>query len=363
MINGYFIGLMSGTSADGIDVSIARTDGDKSFEPINALEIEFSKELKQLILSCYKDFNYFPELEYEFTKANILAVKKILEISNIKPQDVRAIGFHGQTICHKPELKFSWQIGNSALLAHETKINVVGNFRARDIAYGGNGAPLLPIFHKYMLGREDDAAIINIGGVSNLTYVGSNLTSELIAFDCGPGCAIIDDLMNKYYSKNYDQDGQIALSGTVDLPIIIQIMQDTYFKKTYPKSLDRNYFSKYYQLFDNLSSNNAISTASYLTAYSIFIALKMLPSLPKNIYICGGGALNKAILSYLKEIFIAEKLEIKINLVNKLNFDERFVETFGFAYLAARNLNKLPSSFKHTTGALKPAICGDLFNC
>ncbi|NRB11216.1 MAG: anhydro-N-acetylmuramic acid kinase [Rickettsiaceae bacterium] len=363
-----YIGLMSGTSGDGIDASLIETDGDSHFVAVENLHIpykyQFQKKLKELFIN-HDDHEKVSLIEQEFTEHNIAITKKLLHKANIDANEIKAIGFAGQTIIHRPEQGITWQIGNSNLLAKETAINVVYDFRKSDIANGGQGAPLVPIFHQLLTKREKKpVAIVNIGGIANITYIDNN--NQLIAFDTGLGNALIDDMSNQYFNKSYDKDGIFAAKGKIDHDIITKILQDDYFNKNYPKSLDRNYFSYIKeQISPKLSPYDIIATLTYITAKSIFQGIKLLPQMPTKLYLCGGGSHNPMIRKFLETIFQQQNIQLKLDNIQALNnnIDTDFIESQAFAYLAARFYAKLPSSFSNITGVNKPTILGSVDIC
>ena len=273
------IGLMSGTCLDGIDVSLIRTDGESQLELIanyhQPYEKEFQIELKKFLNSAYN----WSIIERKLTVKHAQAIATLLD--QVKPcEKVEIIGFHGQTIIHKPEIGFTWQMGDPNLLAKLVKIDVIGDFRRRDMAYGGQGAPLVPVYHRALINQlEKPVLVINIGGVSNFTYIGPN-EDELIAFDVGPGNALIDDLCLELFGKQYDYDGNIASNGLVDRQLVEDLLRDEYFARPPPKSLDRNHFSSHVTRLNNLNHVDKIATISYFTVASILKSIEL--HLPDN---------------------------------------------------------------------------------
>lgn len=354
---GFYVGLMSGTSCDGIDASLVKTDGNEIFEPISNIHLPYSNDFKRSLLKLMQEGGDFLNLETTLSNLHANAVLLLLQDSNINPQDVVAIGFHGQTISHQPKESVCWQIGNPHILKNQTTIDVVYDFRRKDIALGGQGAPLMPIFHKCIAGNlTEPVAIINIGGVANITYISQH---ELIAFDTGPGNALIDDAMQQYFQQKFDEDGKVANLGKVNHAKIKGFMQDNYFDQNYPKSLDRNHFYHFLTNLSLLNKEDIISTLTYFTAKTIHVGLNTLPNMPQKIYLCGGGAKNRTLIYYLQDLCQGKIGIYNISKINK-NLDVDFIESQGFAYLAARYMNKLPSSFPTTTGVKNPLVCGVL---
>ena len=283
----YYIGLMSGTSADGIDVSVIETDGKFAYKSIVDLSVPFEREFKSKILSLNNSWKDFLELEVLFSKCNIQAVKKILSNNNIDKNNVIACGFHGQTIFHDPSKKISWQLGNPHLMANDLGIDIVYDFRRRDVANGGQGAPLIPIFLKCLVRKQKEPCFfLNIGGVSNITCI---IDNKLVAFDLGPGNAMIDDLARKHFNLDCDKDGEIAKSGKISEDLVDEVLKDKYFTLPYPKSLDRNYFNKYLVLFDHLKPADSIASLTYLTVKIVVSNVKTFTDKEAKLWVYGGG--------------------------------------------------------------------------
>lgn len=355
------IGLMSGTSLDGIDVSLIKTNGQEEIQIVDNYYHEYPSELikqiRQLILDESGSFGWF-ELEKRLTVLNAYAVNQILHRNRLKPDQVQVIGYHGQTIYHNPNKHVTWQIGDSNLLAKLTGVNVVGDFRRRDMAYGGQGAPLVPVYHRALASRHHSPLVIlNIGGVANVTYVDA-ANDRLIAFDTGPGNALIDDVMHSIHFLQYDENGQTASRGNVNHELVGLFMEDEYFRKQPPKSLDRNHFKYLTQKLDYLNDNDKIATISYFTVASIVHAIKCHLSAVKTVFYCGGGGKNKFLIESLRS---ALQPHVSVVSIESLGYDPDFIESQAFAYLAVRHLKKLPSTFPTTTGTSKPVSCGAFF--
>ncbi len=346
------IGLMSGTSCDGVDVSMIQTDGVQIEKFIaNCLvpyDISFQKQLVHLM--THPNSNWL-EIETKLTQYHAEGVRKIQEMTGAKAD---IIGFHGQSIFHAPDKGITWQIGNPNKLAQLTSIDVVSDFRRKDMAYGGQGAPLVPIFHKALaLGRELPVAFVNIGGVANMTYIGKD--DVLLGYDVGPGNALINDTMMKHYGKPYDEGGHIAKSGNVDNKFLNNVLADPFFSKAHPKSLDRNHFNNYLHLDSIERNEDKIATITAITVAGIVRSLSkevLGREKPKEVYLCGGGAKNKAIVEWLK----SEHVQVQESIG-----DSDYIEAQAFAYLAVRYLKNLPSSFPSTTGVNQATVSGVLF--
>ena len=348
------IGLMSGTALDGVDAALVETDGEYYFKRIANFHLFYPAEFQARLKLLIETKNDWLQLEHELTIYHINCVLALLDRERIPANQIAVIGFHGQTIYHNPAQGITWQIGNPHLLAQRTKINVVSDFRRRDIACAGQGAPLVPIFHQCLMQNEvKPVVVLNIGGVANISYIDESM---LLAFDTGPGNALINDAMLRYYNKLYDEDGITAKNGIVQQQIVSSLLDDEFFAELPPKSLDRNYFSKNEQLFNHLDPADVIATLTKFTVSSIVAGLKYLPAMPEKIYVCGGGVHNSTILKGLR----TEIGDIVFN-IKTLGLDADFIEAQAFAYLAVRNLKQLPSTFPSTTAVNQETLSGVLF--
>lgn len=355
----FYIGFMSGTSFDGIDASLVRTDGNNDFEAITDVHISYPPEFRASLLEPFVGMVSFLGLEKQLTNFHVDATNKLLHQANLTPGDIKALGFHGQTIFHNPDSSLTWQIGNPHLLAQKTSIDVIHDFRRRDIALGGHGAPLVPIFHKFLMQKQEKpVVVVNIGGVANLTYISEE---DLIAFDTGPGNALIDDAMMKYFGRTYDDSGKIASQGLVDDSIVNKILTGEYFNLKYPKSLDRNTFNFLEDFLADHAPADIVATLTYISSAAIAHSVVMLPNIPKKVFICGGGVKNTQMLLWIKKILTSKRVLCSIeNISNIDGFDPDYIESQAFAYLSARFFRELPSAFPSTTGARKQNICGCL---
>lgn len=357
------VGFMSGTSIDGVDVALIKTDGERvlSTGPYHHLEYDapFVEAVKMCLNTKQHDTPAIRMVEAKLTAYHIQAFKEFVEKHDLNVNEIDCLGFHGHTIDHRPDEGVTLQIGDGRLLAKQTGVDVVYNFRVADVKEGGQGAPLVPIYHQALLNEKniDQAtAILNIGGVANITYLPAknNPDNEIIAFDTGPGNALINDVVHFEIAQPYDKDGKIAKTGTADQKWLKRFMQHDYFKKSYPKSLDRNDFSKLPDELKHLSFEDKVASLSEATIQSIVKAVNDLPTPIANLYICGGGRHNKYFLSRLRD-------ELACNVFDSdflgLNGDMLEAEAFGF--FAVRQILEKPITFPLTTGAQKAAICGE----
>lgn len=353
------IGTMSGTSMDGIDVALLKTDGKDGVETGATYFHAYSKADRTLIAEAIEAAKSgdgranatVQAAEAMITQAHLKAIQAMLEEEELRPSDVDLVGFHGQTLLHAPHQGTTLQIGDGEALAKALGIAVAYDFRSKDVAAGGEGAPLVPIFHKTLLQKADaplPAAIVNIGGVGNVTVLSGD---DLIAFDTGPGNALIDDWMKSRTSRSYDQWGRIAGEGSVDEAIVGKWMEHSYFEAKPPKSLDRDTFDM--MAVDRASLADGAATLTAFSARTIAHALK--PYNVKTLYVSGGGAHNRTMMRMLKE---ASGIEPKS--MEALGFDGDFLEAQAFAYLAARVEQGLPITFPGTTGVSEPTLGGEI---
>jgi len=352
------IGLMTGTSMDGIDISLVETNGLDLNRLNKNFFYEYSIETKKTLTSILKhslsfNLNRKKYLDNFITNEHYSALK---DLDILSSSDL--IGFHGQTLYHEPNNKISIQLGNPKKLAKMLKKNVIFDFRSKDLSLGGQGAPIAPIYHQFIMERSNlelPSCFLNIGGISNLTFWDGK---SLIGFDTGPGNALMDDFMISKLNKNYDVNGIIASKGIVIKKEVENFLKLEFFKKTPPKSLDRESFSIFYhQLIQKkYSINDIMATLAELTVETIIYSLELLPKKIKNIIITGGGYRNTHLMSRLKN-----KLKIKIFNEKQLGVNFDYVEAELIAYLSARSIYNLPYTFPSTTGVSKPSSGGCLY--
>ncbi|MAR79299.1 MAG: anhydro-N-acetylmuramic acid kinase [Rhodospirillaceae bacterium] len=350
------IGLMSGTSLDGVDAAIIKTDGKNFIELGPAITLEYSKNFRSSLFSVINSKNKnkqeVSDIEFELTKYHADIIKSLLKLNKLSSKNIDIIGFHGQTILHNPEEKISLQIGDPIQLANELKINVVNDMRSADIIAGGEGAPLVPIYHYQCFKNFNlPLAILNIGGVSNITWIGLN---DLVAFDSGPGNSLINDWVKNTLNLEYDDLGSIANRGKPYSDLVNEVLSNNFFKKTPPKSLDRNYFN-YRLIPKTLTPADGAATAVDIIVKSIKISEKYMPVLPKMLLVCGGGRKNELIMSKL-----SSSLSYPVKNIDETGFRGDFIEAEAFAYLAVRKIKNLPTSFPKTTGCRIPTCGGKI---
>jgi len=360
----YSIGLMSGTSMDGVDASIIKSDGEKSIKIVDDLYIKYDditkSELKKTVDLCTTKNMYkrlikkIEKIEKKITLLHAVACNKIRKRN--KKINIDLIGFHGQTILHKPGNGYSIQIGDSQLLSNITGRKVISNFRENDILKGGQGAPLASLYHKLILSKMKlklPTAIINIGGISNITYIKNK--EIFYSYDIGPGNYLIDKWVKKKSDLKFDDKGKLASAGKLNKKILNKFFKDKYFSKKLPKSLDVKRFHLSY--LKNINLEDGCNILSTVTVKSICDSIKSLSKTPKKVLFSGGGRKNKFITSSIKQ-----SLKIPIHLVDDFNFDGDFIESQAFAYLAIRSfLNKYITT-PQTTGVKNFCTGGKLYN-
>jgi len=346
------IGLMSGTSLDGVDAAVLETDGVsvQAFGPVITLAYtpDFRARLKTVIDAQKNapDTPDFSDIESELTAWHIEAVAKL-------GMQAELIGFHGQTILHAPERRLTWQIGDAAALARATETPVACDFRLADVAAGGQGAPLAPLFHAALAaGHPKPLVVVNIGGVANLTWIGDG-PEHIFACDTGPGNALLDDFLAARTGTPMDTDGRYALRGKPDEALLATLLQDPFFSAPPPKSLDRQHFAAALDAAAKLSTEDGAATLAAFTARAI--AQTPLPAPPKRVLVTGGGRKNPAIMKALAGAFA-----VPVEPVEAAGWDGDALEAQCFAYLAVRVLRGLPLSLPGTTGVPHPMPGGRL---
>jgi anhydro-N-acetylmuramic acid kinase len=350
------IGLMSGTSMDGIDAAVLRTDGDRveGFGPSTFIpyETEFRERLRSVLGSDPIGNKEIPSLTEELTDHHIKVVQRLIFDNDVDPTTIDVIGFHGHTVFHNPKKGITSQIGNGARLARETGISVVCDFRSNDVAHGGQGAPLAPVFHAALSWNyEKPLAVLNIGGVANVTWISPD--GGLIAFDTGPGNALIDDWVRFHKMGKMDIGGELAHSGKINEKSLKKLLDNPFFLEPFPKSLDRDEFDP--SPVAHLSVEDGAATLTAFSANAVEKAAHLFPSPPNRWLVCGGGRLNKAFMSAMRGLLMQP-----VEPVEMAGWHGDALEAQAFGYLAVRSLMGLPLSMPSTTGVSKPVSGGVL---
>lgn len=364
MAGELFIGLMSGTSLDGVDAALVRFDDKHSIAVLQTHFLPYPSALRAEILA--RQHPTENELETTALLANTLAqlyaqaVNELLGLANIASSTITAIGCHGQTIRHRPELGFTMQIGNAALLAELTNITVISDFRSRDIAAGGQGAPLVPAFHQAMFASpQHNRAIVNIGGIANITYL--TCSGNVVGFDSGPGNMLLDSWVKQHLNLDYDANGDWARSGKVISSLLDKMLNDDYFSLVPPKSTGRDLFND--EWLDrhlanmHFATNDVAHTLLALTAHSIHQALNLHCSDVEQIYLCGGGAKNGLLLEHLAELMHG----IKISNTDELGIGIDWAEAIAFAWLAKQCMHHNVVNLTQVTGARGARLMGAIY--
>jgi anhydro-N-acetylmuramic acid kinase len=351
------IGLMSGTSLDGVDAALLETDGETVVRPGPALTLPYDPETRAVLrtaldLASRMDRGAaIPEAivsaERHLTEQHARAVKALLE--KIGTADL--IGFHGQTILHRPDQHWTWQIGDGALLARLSGIDVINDFRSADVAAGGQGAPLMPLYHAAMArrtGLAEPLVVVNIGGVAQVTYINGE---TILAFDTGPGNAPIDDWMQRHTAKPVDENGAYAATGKPDEAALARMLANPFFERVPPKSLDRMDFGM--TAVEGLSLADGAATLTAFTAGALARAAEHFPQLAKSWIVSGGGRHNNTLMEMLKDCVGPQVVKAE-----DVGWDGDALEAEGFAYLAVRSRKGLPLSLPTTTGVAQPMTGG-----
>jgi anhydro-N-acetylmuramic acid kinase len=360
------IGLMSGTSFDGVDVALIETDGERidALGPVGYRP--YSDEERTLLRQALADGaalsdrasrpGVLRQADDFVTRVHAETVEKFIADEKIDRAGIAVVGFHGQTVLHKPQAKLTVQIGDGAALAKRLRLPVAYDFRQADVESGGQGAPVVPVFHQALardLARPHPIAVLNIGGVANVTYVDGG---DPVACDTGPGNALIDDFMRARTGAPYDDNGDAAATGTPDYAFIARVLENPFFDLKPPKSLDRNAFA-----FGNIglpgySVADGAATLSALTVEAVARVLPHLPAVPRAWIVGGGGARNRTLMKML-----AEKLKpATVETADAAGFSADALEAQAFAFLAVRSMRGLPLTFPTTSGAPRPMSGGVL---
>jgi anhydro-N-acetylmuramic acid kinase len=361
------IGLMSGTSQDGVDVALIDSDGERIAQLGATACRPYSKAERTLLRRATAAAANLTErtarpdviakAERLIDDAHAEAVESFLAANGLQRGEVAVIGFHGQTLLHHPQARLTLQIGDGGALAARLGIPVVYDFRAADVAAGGQGAPLAPVFHRALVRRLQHAspiAVLNLGGVANATYIDGE---HLIACDTGPGNALLDDFLRLRTGAPLDTDGRIAASGAIDETMIERLLAHPFFALPPPKSLDRNAFRGWVgDTLDGIDVENGAATLTALTAAAVARIVAHLPRPPANWIVAGGGARNPTLLRMLAERLAPARVES----AHAVGWSIDSLEAQAFAYLAVRNLRGLPITFPATTGAPRPLTGGVL---
>lgn len=349
------LGLMSGPSMDGIDAAVIRTDGETVLQFGPTLAVTYDEAFRQQLRAVVGDkpAGGSDAVERELTRRHAGAVRELLAQTKDGAWQPDVIGFHGHTVFHQPSAGITRQIGDSEWLARETGIPVVADFRSRDVAAGGGGAPLAPLFHSALAEKlEKPLAVLNLGGVANVTWIGENGT--VWAFDTGPGNALIDDWVLRHTGSSMDKGGRLAQAGRVHEDALQQLMANPFFDWPTPKSLDRDHFD--IGILAGISVEDGAATLSAFTAAAVARAAAFFPQPAKRWFVSGGGRHNPVLMGH-----ISTAVDGPVASVESVGWDGDFIEAQAFGFLAVRSLRALPLSLPTTTGVHRPLSGGTLF--
>lgn len=371
MTHHYYIGLMSGTSVDGIDAAVVSIGTNSVVGPkfqLLATHVEpfpaaVGDRIRSLMTPGSDSVDDYGALDMELATLFSAAALKALSNTNLSARQIRAIGSHGQTVRHRPDRRppFSLQIGNPSLIAEHTGITTVSDFRARDIAAGGQGAPLVPGFHHWLFhSTTRDRVIVNIGGIANLTHIPAR--GSVIGFDTGPGNTLLDRWIRRHRNRPFDQNGNWAASGQVSDELLERLLGDSYFAKPRPKSTGGEYFNLAWLdaalvgLVRPISEQDVQATLAELTACSITQEIKRIDK-TNEIFVCGGGSSNPVLMRSLQR----HAGDIPVTTTESLGLHPDWVEAAAFAWLAHRRLENLPGNMPSVTGAKHPCVLGGVY--
>jgi anhydro-N-acetylmuramic acid kinase len=361
------IGMMSGTSMDGVDAAIIESDG----ETINALGPTLFREYlapeREAIAAAmdyatrsdpaqnnWRDHPILAAAMETVTRAHLEAIESIVQVNKLSCSDIDLIGFHGQTVLHRPDISLTVQLGDAQAIADKSGIRTVYDMRQADMAAGGQGAPLAPVYHRALVDGSDfpiPVAVLNIGGITNVTWIGAD--DAMIAFDTGPGNVLLDEWMKAKTGLAMDLDGAAAKRGHVNAQILDKLLENSYFRQKPPKSLDRLDFST--KPAEGLSTEDGAATLTSFTAASIALAADHFPDPVNDWIVTGGGALNPILLSEM-----TKRLTGNVIAAPAIGWSDTFIEAQAFGYMAVRSVKGLPLTFPGTTGVSAPLTGGVL---
>jgi anhydro-N-acetylmuramic acid kinase len=350
------IGVISGTSMDAIDVALVETDGDLAVLTGPSRGYSYPAPVREMLFGILDRpettrTDPLDAAETAVTAAFVDAIRKFMAEHNLAAAEIGVIGLHGQTVYHRPEERFTRQLGRGARVAAELGISTVDRFRHADVASGGEGAPFAPLYHRALAAKlPQPLMVLNLGGVGNVTYIDGD---SVVAFDTGPASAILDDFVLRRLGRPYDADGALAASGRVHDDLVVGFMANPFFDRPAPKSLDRNDFHRRAQIVEPLSDADGAATLAAFTIESLVAALRHVPRRPQRWLVGGGGRLNRHFMMRL-----AERLGVPVEPVEAVGWNGDALEAQIFAYFAIRSVKGLPLSLPSTTGVPRPMTGG-----
>lgn len=369
MSSHYFIGLMSGTSADGVDAALVKFNH-SSIELIDFIETAMPKNLQATLIELNQSQQLYlhklSELHKDLAELFANAANELIAKNHIQAEAISAIGSHGQTIYHAPDIPMTLQVGHPAFIAKQTGITTVGDFRVDDMALGGQGAPFAPAFHQQLFANKNDCFVVNIGGIANISFLPNNESSEpILGWDTGPGNSLMDDICREQTNLTYDKNGELAQQGHVHQALLAELLKHSYFALAAPKSTGRETFNSRWlkAIIDeqqlDISTPDLLSTLAELTAISIADQIKSIPTTTaKEVWIVGGGAFNPFLITriqaHLESYLVQSSLQKEIN--------PSAVEAMLCAWLAHQRLNNAEVKLSAVTGATRDAVLGGIWH-
>ena len=362
----FYIGLMSGTSVDGIDAALVCFESSSNFKVIETQFTPYPSDIRSQINDSALNNSLLYQNEDSPLHNSLAALyaqasNELIAKAGIDKNSVLAIANHGQTVRHEPNASkpFSLQLGDGQIIADKTGIQTITQFRQADIEAGGQGAPLMPAFHNAVFKQTNNSFVLNLGGIANLTQ----LDEQVIGFDTGPGNCLLDQWIEKHHAKRFDQDGHWAQSGTVVQEVLQTLMRDDYIALSYPKSTGTDYFNldwleKSIPVLENYSPNDIQATLLEFTVQTVCKAVQQLNANSGALYVCGGGAHNKHLMSSLERALV----NFSVQKTDSLGVPSDWVEAVGFAWLGYCFMNKIPSNLPSVTGARSSVILGQSFS-
>jgi len=363
-----YIGLMSGTSLDGIDAALVDLS-DMQFKLLASHYQPYpdtiKNSLRRVIQEQQTTFTDLAKLDHQLAGLNAQAVNTLLNETQYSPDDINAIGYHGQTVFHEPEGQHpnTIQLGDPSALVEQTKISVVADFRRMDMAAGGQGAPLAPAFHQFLFrDPSQDRAILNIGGIANLTLLPADINQAITGFDTGPGNCLLDEWSQLHHNQAFDEGGRWAQQGKTNTNVLQDLLSDPYFAKAPPKSTGREYFHldwlQQHSGLDSVSPQDVQATLASLTVISISNALQQYAPNTRQVFVCGGGAHNQYLMSLLQK----QLEQTQLASTAELGLDPDWVEACAFAWLAQQRMEHQTANIPSVTGASRPVLLGAIYN-
>lgn len=363
----YYIGLMSGTSADGMDAALIQFKG-AEIKLIGFITQPMPAHLRKSLLHLNQhsniELNAFCQLQKDMAELSVITVKELLNKIGLKSHSINAIGSHGQTIYHAPEMGMTLQIGHAAIIAKQTGITTVADFRMDDMALGGQGAPFAPAFHEQIFKTEQGCSVVNIGGISNLSYLPNQAGNVIIGYDTGPGNALLDEISQTHFNQPYDKDGLLARKGTVNQALLEQLLKHPFFTKSFPKSTGRETFNSNWLTTEIRNLNltvlgaDLLATLTELTAQTIAIEIKKLAKDIETVWIVGGGALNPYLISRIQ----AQLTNHRVASSGDIGIDPNAIEAMLCAWLAKQRLSNTEVNLSSVTGAQRNAVLGAIWH-